>query len=70
MDLSDSLLRVLKLVKKHKEITAPAIHLQLVKSEDVVVTAINNRLEYLRSLGFVDRRKNGKQWIYTPTKKQ
>lgn len=31
---------------------------------DMTPTAANNRLESLRELGFVDRFKRGKRWIY------
>jgi DNA-binding HxlR family transcriptional regulator len=34
---------------------------------DVSVTAYNNRLEDLRALGFVERRKQGRRWVYSLT---
>lgn len=36
----------------------------------ISVTAINNRLEHLRELGFLIRQRRGKSWIYRATLKK
>lgn len=39
--------------------------------EGATVNAVNNRLEELRKLGFLDREKEGRNWMYfRPAKKE
>jgi hypothetical protein len=37
-------------------------------NSNFTVTAINNRLEKLRKLGLIERRRNGRAWEYFKTK--
>lgn len=61
VQLPPRMLHVLKMVGEGHD-TAPKLH---AFEDDVTITAINNRLEDLRNLGLLARRKSGKTWIYS-----
>lgn len=69
VELDGELLITFNLVKKLLDATALKVHGVVSKNNRVGVSAINNRLEDLRTLGLVSRRRNGRQWIYTAVKK-
>lgn len=58
-------LAVVRLLQHRRELCAADIHRQL--RERVIIPAINNRLERLRRLGFLARRRVGKLWLYRLT---
>lgn len=63
--MSDELEDTLKAVYVCPGITAPEM---LDQFAGVGTTALNNRLEYLRRLGFVRREARGRAWRYFPVK--
>lgn len=64
MQLPSSLWDTLLALKRRRN--AHAAELLPFINDEVDATAINNRLERLRALGFVTRRKRSKFWIYSP----
>lgn len=60
--MTDRLWKVLQKLQQLGPSTPPALHAQL--RTKIVVGAINNSLEELHRLGFVDRNKSGRAWIY------
>lgn len=60
--LSDELLETLEALKTRK--TASARDLFLTLKLNCHPTAMNNRLEDLRGLGFLTRKRDGKRWLY------
>jgi predicted transcriptional regulator len=64
-DLNRDLAETLKVVREYAPMTATDVASRLKPTPQI--TAVNNRLERLRALGFVERRKsaaNHKQWVY------
>lgn len=66
--MGDEMLETLAVVKRLRSASASQVSSDLVIFANV--TAVNNRLEDLRALGFVARTRNGKSWLYTPTGKR
>jgi predicted transcriptional regulator len=62
--LSASHQETLDYLRKNGDSTAMEIW-QARKEKNIAITAINNRLEKLRELKLVDRKKKGKAWVYT-----
>ncbi len=60
---------VLALIHRHGEMSAASL-VPLMKSDRVGRTAMNNRLEYLRSQGLLNRRKDSKTWLYSASEVQ
>lgn len=63
--LTEELSSVLKLVRRKREMTAVEAAATLDPNGDFHSTAFNNRLEQLRSAGFVTRRRVHKAWVYS-----
>lgn len=66
--LSFELWQVLRLVRKRRGITAPDVAEALDPRGEFHPSAFNNRLEILRNMGLVKRRRSGKTWFYSITK--
>lgn len=64
--ISDALFEVYTFVAKHPGSTAPEVFKGIMRAEGYVphVTAINNRLETLFTLGLLVRTKWGRAWQY------
>lgn len=65
--LHESLAATLKFVRNGRR-TAEQIHAASGEAGFIAVTAINNRLERLRSYGLVTRHREGKYFHYAATK--
>lgn len=63
--LSDEYWAVLSKLRAVGHATAPQLHLAL-KTKSVV-GAVNNSLEYLRSVGLAIRKRRGRGWQYSAT---
>ncbi len=63
VELHEPYTSMFKLVQEKGPISSQEITDQL--TESVTVPAINNRLEYLRGLGLIDRSKVGRSWLYS-----
>lgn len=61
---SEELAETLELLRKSGELTAVDLHEMVGKQQQTQPTAMNARLEHLRALGFVSRRKSGRCWLY------
>lgn len=66
--MSDELFVTLMVVKSLKSAAAPEVTERIAGC--VKVTAVNNRLEDLRAMGYLVRTRNGKSWLYSPTGKR
>jgi hypothetical protein len=55
--------RTLDLLRKFGPMTATELQKKS-RHENILVTGMNNRLEGLRTRGFVTREKCGREWIY------
>jgi hypothetical protein len=63
IDLAEPLLRVLRFVRQHRQATAQDVF-EMLGREVTHPTAANNRLEDLRKLQLLDRRRRGRNWVY------
>lgn len=61
--LSDALEDTLASLKEYGPMTAPNLR-PLAKGSTLTNTAVNNRLEDLRNLGFVERKRSRRGWTY------
>jgi hypothetical protein len=64
VELAQVLREALDAVTTIKDATAPKVRQKLDPKHKLHVTAFNNRLEDLWRLGLVERKKNGREWIY------
>jgi len=62
--LSPVLATTLSQVARHKEISTIDLVAKLSLKEKIEPTALNNRLVALFEMGFVDRRHQGRSWIW------
>lgn len=67
VEISNELRSVLELVKKNAPVSVFRVY-NLLGNPYIGVTAINQRLEDLRKLGFVERERQGKAFFYTAAK--
>lgn len=58
----------LRFFRSHGGFTAQELHEQ--ENQGSTVNAVNNRLEKLRKLEYLKRRREGKSWRYFRTKKR
>lgn len=65
--MGDELHAALAAVKSKKRITAPELY-HIIKTPWISPTAANNRLNDLVALGFLERHREGKTWVYTEKK--
>lgn len=65
VELPRHLMETLKILKRHKTMTAEAFFASL--PPGYTRSAANRRLEELRSLGFARRERQGRNFIYSPT---
>lgn len=61
--LPEALERTIRLFKPKKRITASEAH-ELLAEHQITVAAVNNRLEDLRKLGLLNRKRDGKSYLY------
>lgn len=61
--MTDELFETLIAVSDNKSITASQA--QSLLRPDLSIGAMNNRLEDLRELGYLQRTRNGKEWHYS-----
>lgn len=62
--LSDTMLKTFRVVKQLRKASAPDVLGKM--PDEVSVSAINNRLEDLRKLGLIKRKRVGKLYEYSP----
>lgn len=67
--LSELLMDTLYVVRQRPGCDAKEVKLCLDTTNDFHVTAFNNRLETLKELGLLTRKKCGKAWKYWPVTK-
>ena len=67
LPLSDDMLLTLDAVKYLQE--ADVIEVKTAVLWEGHTTAINNRLEDLRKLGLLTRKRDGRRWLYRPNEK-
>ena len=65
-ELSDEYMSVIRAASKMKKVTAAAVAKKI--NWRGHVTAINNRLTDLMEMGFFTREREGRVFVYTPTK--
>ncbi len=68
--MGDELHETLVAVRSMRSATSMQLLEQLQRQDrtHIGLTACNNRLEELRTLGLLQRHKQGRCWVYTPTK--
>jgi hypothetical protein len=68
VSLSGDLLETLNAVRDMGKASADAVWRKLDPKQIFHVTAFNNRLSELARLGFLDRKRESRLWIYSPVK--